>query len=157
MDSSDKLPEETEADFPLLAGSGYLRTSDYDPSYNCVSHALGFCDRWTQPPVMPSPFIFWPPGVMVSFALDAYVELFQHYGYTICSDGKPVELVEKIALYGDLYGQFTHVAKQLENGRWTSKLGAMEDIEHPDTIHVESDGYGEARIFMERDRDQNSD
>jgi hypothetical protein len=36
---------------------------------------------------------------------------------------------EKIALYA-LAGLPKHAARQLPNGRWTSKLGELEDVEH---------------------------
>jgi hypothetical protein len=38
--------------------------------------------------------------------------------------------LEKIALFADAQGKPTHVARQLVNGRWRSKLGKREDLEH---------------------------
>ena len=37
--------------------------------------------------------------------------------------------VEKVALYARA-GEPTHAARQLSSGRWTSKLGPEEDLEH---------------------------
>ncbi len=39
--------------------------------------------------------------------------------------------VTKVAIYGDIDADsWTHAARQLPNGKWTSKLGDFEDIEH---------------------------
>jgi len=57
---------------------------------------------------------------------------------------------EKIALY-TFGGEPTHAAKQLPDGRWKSKLGDWEDIEHNTVKAVEDDSmYGEAVQYMKR-------
>ena len=38
--------------------------------------------------------------------------------------------MEKVALYADDQGNWTHAALQLPDGWWTSKLGPDEDILH---------------------------
>jgi len=43
----------------------------------------------------------------------------------------------------------THAARQLENGRWTSKLGELEDIEH-DLHHLASGAYGAVVQILKR-------
>ena len=52
-----------------------------------------------------------------------------------------------------LYGGsllYTHAARQLPGGKWTSKLGKAEDIEH-DTADVVAGGiYGEVVELMKR-------
>ena len=51
-------------------------------------------------------------------------------GYApIGEDGPLQDGYEKIAIYA-LDGEPTHAARQLDTGRWTSKLGKHEDIEH---------------------------
>jgi hypothetical protein len=54
-----------------------------------------------------------------------------------------------VALYGnDLL--YTHAARQLPGGRWTSKLGKAEDIQH-DTPGVVAGGlYGNVVAIMKR-------
>ena len=37
----ERLPPEDEADFPNLYATGYQVTSDKDPDYNCIAHAVG--------------------------------------------------------------------------------------------------------------------
>ena len=59
--------------------------------------------------------------------------------------------VEKIALYANAVGKPTHGARQLANGRWTSKLGKREDIEH--ALHdLEGELYGTVVRIMKRPR-----
>ncbi len=42
-----------------------------------------------------------------------------------------------------------HAARQLANGRWTSKLGRAEDIEHQ--LHdLEGEVYGTVALLMKR-------
>jgi hypothetical protein len=54
-----------------------------------------------------------------------------------------------VAFYGNNL-LYTHAARQLSGGKWTSKLGKAEDIEH-DTPDVVSGGlYGEVVAIMRR-------
>ncbi|KYC37161.1 hypothetical protein WA1_46890 [Scytonema hofmannii PCC 7110] len=52
--------------------------------------------------------------------------LYQTFGYTRCNSFELESGFQKIAIYtkpsGELDGVPTHVARQLPNGRWTSKL-----------------------------------
>ena len=43
-----------------------------------------------------------------------------------------------------------HAARQLSDGRWTSKLGELVDIEHPDLADVAGGIYGQPNLYMER-------
>ena len=61
--------------------------------------------------------------------IDSVVELFLAAGYELCGDGSLEDRYEKIAIYAK-DGEPTHAARQLGDGRWTSKLGKYEDIEH---------------------------
>jgi hypothetical protein len=55
---------------------------------------------------------------------------------------------EKIALFAS-DGVPKHAARQLESGRWTSKLGTREDIEH--ALHdLEGAIYGSVALVMKR-------
>ena len=56
-------------------------------------------------------------------------------GYESCANDIIEATFEKIALYVDETGRFSHAARQLEHGKWTSKLAAEEDIEH-DNLHA---------------------
>jgi len=73
----------------------------------------------------------------------------KRWGYDECTDDSLEEGVEKVALYGSglLY---THAARQLPDGRWTSKLGKAEDIGHDTSDAVAGELYGEVVQFMKR-------
>jgi hypothetical protein len=55
----------------------------------------------------------------------------------------------------------TYVARQLPDGRWTSKLGQLEDVTHATTDALEGSDYGEVVQFMKRtahwDRDNGAE
>jgi hypothetical protein len=59
--------------------------------------------------------------------------------------------VEKIAIYGDGFA-FKHVARQLESGSWTSKLGKLADIEHRELQWLAGEAYGVVMLCMSRAR-----
>lgn len=42
--------------------------------------------------------------------------------------------------------------RQLPDGKWTSKLGALEDIEHDRLDALEGDDYGRVVAYMKRQR-----
>lgn len=58
--------------------------------------------------------------------------------------------------YDSVENEISHVARQLPDGRWTSKLGPDEDIEHNDLHALEGDVgvyplcYGVVIRFMRR-------
>jgi hypothetical protein len=54
---------------------------------------------------------------------------------------------EKVALYADAAGIPTHAARQLSGGKWTSKLGRREDIEHA-LDDLTGDVYGSVVAFL---------
>jgi hypothetical protein len=75
--------------------------------------------------------------------------------YTLCFDGTLKPGIEKIALYGK--GQPgaevpTHVALQLESGKWTSKLGPFEDINHATPEAATGPVYGRVLCYLSRPR-----
>jgi hypothetical protein len=83
------------------------------------------------------------------YALDALEAAFKALGYETCDDDAPEPGFEKVALYsnGLLY---THAARQLPGGKWTSKLGKAEDIEHDTPDAVAGGLYGEVVAFLRR-------
>ena len=60
---------------------------------------------------------------------------------------------EKVAVYVDAEGRPTHVARQLPNGLWTSKLGKSQDIEH-ELEGVTGSVYGSVAQFLKRPIDE---
>ena len=54
---------------------------------------------------------------------------------------------EKVALHGDIFF-YSHAARQLPDGKWTSKLGKDQDIEHDTPFDVAGGLYGEVVQIM---------
>ncbi len=151
----DGAAAELESHLPGLAGTRYAITSDPSELYNCIAWVAGESHRWWSP--LAEDGEYWP----LEYQPEATIEVVQSglatAGFERCPDGALAVGVEKIALFADERG-FTHVARQLPNGRWTSKLGSDCDIEHdlealegfddsPDAYR-----YGQIVAFMSRAR-----
>lgn len=134
-------------DFPRLTPENHRQTSPESLRYNCIAWATGDTAHWWQPGV------YWPgdsPVDPAEFGINSLVKLFKALGYQ--DGGMNVDLepgIEKVALFAD--SQFyTHAARQLPTGRWTSKLGKAEDIEHDAPGDVAGGVYGEIVHVMSR-------
>jgi hypothetical protein len=77
------------------------------------------------------------------------VRAFQALSYEICADSSLEMGFEKVALYGDAFW-YRHAARQLPNGKWTSKLGHDVDIEHDLPEDLAEGVYGGVVHFMRR-------
>ena len=111
-----------------MSRTDYQVTSPKSQEYNCFAWAAGEDDRWWQP--IPGEQFYWPDGVPQEETLEAYIQADQTLGYEICTgDGLEVGY-QKIARDVDSIRIPTHAARKLANGKWTSKLGWLEDIEH---------------------------
>ena len=134
--NSDWIDEE----FP---GIDYKVTSEQDSVYNCIAWAAGHDDDWWSH----DEDYYWIGERGAD--IQNLVELFGALGYVECdSDTREAGYV-KVALYSD-GGDWTHAARQLESGRWTSKLGIYEDIEHESPQDLRGDLYGEVHCIMRR-------
>lgn len=148
-----RLHPDKERRYPLLLRSGYEVKSPATPDYryNCVAFAADDEDRWWWPD--PHGEAFWPDSAKREVTREAFVQAYNSIGYTICEGGAVEVGFEKIALY-EKDSLPTHAAKQLEDGRWKSKLGEWEDIEHNTAEAVQTfQGigiYGEAVVYMKR-------
>jgi len=134
-----------EAVFPGLADTRYERTSDPDELYNCIACAAGDNEIWWWPG--PEDEAFWPQSIPRVATLAAFDVLFASLGYVRCPDETVEPGVEEIALFADPDNSPTHAARQLPSGKWTSKLGQKQDIEHE--LHaLAGDVYGRVvRIY----------
>jgi hypothetical protein len=133
--------------FPRLRGSGYRIESPQDPDYNCIAHAAGDQrNRWWPDP---GGWAAWPEGVPREETLEAFRAAFATLGYVPCEGAEPESGFEKVALFADSHGVPTHAARQVPSGRWTSKLGELEDIEH--ALHdLTGLVYGSVVLVMKR-------
>ena len=133
--------------FPGLSGTPYRVTSPKDDVYNCIAWAAGRTSEWWWP--HDAPGHYWPAGIPKEETLPAFQALFDSLGFSICSDGNLEIGFEKIALFAAGQGIPAHAARQYPNGRWTSKLGKLEDIEH-DLQALEGVEYGTVALVMKR-------
>jgi hypothetical protein len=124
--------------FPRLTPHNHRLTSPASTDYNCIAWSAGDIEHWWQPGV------FWPIQLDPSdYGVAVLTRTFSAIGYVDCGLDAVLEPgFEKVALFGDsLY--YTHAARQLPNGKWTSKLGEGEDIEHDSPGDVAGGIYAE--------------
>lgn len=133
--------------FPGLASSPYRVTSPPDPQYNCVGWAAGNDGRWWWPDHNLQ--YFWPEDVPRECTLAAFVMAYATLGYAAAETSALEEGFEKTAVFVGTDGTPTHAARQLPDGRWTSKLGRLHDIEH-ELAALEGDAYGRVALVMKR-------
>ena len=133
------LPPEKQDWFPNLSSGAYRVTSPEDWDYNCIAHAADM-DAASVAEYFwwPDEDYFWPDGIPREETLEAFILAYQRVGYQPCENGDLEPGVQKVAIYVDQFRDHrpTHAARQLESGKWTSKLGPWEDIEHstPDDV-----------------------
>lgn len=133
---------------PCLAISGYKVTSSRTDDYNCFAWAAEQDDCWWSPD---SEEYFWLEGAPKDLTLDGMVKTYGLLGYEI-SESENLEYgFQKIAIYMK-DGKPSHAARQLLSGKWTSKLGGWEDIEH-ELVGLEGSGeheYGYVQQILKR-------
>ncbi len=134
--------------FPRLRPENFSVTSPPDRSYNCLAWAAGVTDDWWWP-IGKEGRTFWPPGVPQMETLEAFQAAFATLGHVSCASEARETGFEKLALFADPHGIPTHAVRQLTNGRWTSKLGRAEDIEHA-LLDLEGDVYGTVVLILKR-------
>lgn len=130
--------------FPRLTDTNHRVTSPSTISYNCVAWPVGDARRWWQPGAC------WPiPATADDVSIEALLRAFAALGYQPCESTELEPGIEKVALYGSgMY--YTHAARQLPDGRWTSKLGKAEDIEHQTPDDLAGGLYGDIVRIMQR-------
>jgi len=133
--------------FPGLIDSGFSIMSPETPEYNCLAWTAGDTEAWWEPDAFN--LGYWPSNAPREFSIDAYIKAYETLGYTCCENAEYEEGFEKIVLFVNSYGKLTHAARQLNSGKWTSKLGQLEDIEHSLEGLVGSQ-YGSVSIYMKR-------
>ena len=151
-----KLSQEDEECFPSLVTMGYRVSSKKDCSHNCVAYAAGDVTKSWDPTMIPIPGYYWPPNARRDRHPDALKSAFEEIGYEMCTGHDYEEGFEKVALYVDNNGYWSHAAKQEENGEWSCKLGREEDIRYKNP-HCFGDSYGHIAYFMRRRKKEIAD
>ena len=138
-------------DFPAL--TGFVESSPAARRYNCIAWAAGNDSRWWWPDM--ANIGYWPPNIPREETVTAFIAAYAIQGYAQCADGALEAGFEKIVLYGVRVAFEivpTHAARQLSDGRWTSKLGNCEDIEHDTPEMLNGPRYGAPVCFLKRPR-----
>lgn len=144
------LSTEKEQVFPNLSAAGYRVTSQETESYNCAAWAANDDSKPWWPTRISG--YYWPDGLPKEATIDNFIAAYKTLGFDVCDGESLEEGYEKIAIYATADGEPTHVARQCENGKWTSKLGDWEDIEHNVLAAFDNSDYGSAVKTMKRPR-----
>ena len=147
------LDPDEELAYPKLRRGLYRVTSPKDKLYNCIAYAAGKNDIHWWPYPLPTVGINWPIE-RTDETIECFIEAFATKGYIECKnmDACLEPGIEKVAIYAGADGEPTHMARQLENGKWTSKLGYDEDIEHDTLESLECPVYGMVAAILRRPR-----
>jgi len=109
---------------------------DYTQNWDCTS--------------LPLPGYYWPHDAIHSSDIGALVSAFECIGYEICAGAYVEDGYDKVALYVDQQGFWTHAAKQEDDGAWSSKIGIWEDIRHRTPHAMSGSEYGQVMYYMRR-------
>ncbi len=134
-----------EVIFHHLRDDIYRITSPRTDNYNCIAWAADETHRKWWPIGA-----HWPPNVPREETVPAFILAFATRNYEPCDNGTLETGYEKVAIYVDSSQTPTHMARQLSSGRWTSKLGDLEDIEHQTLRQLEEGSYGHAIQYLKR-------
>ena len=146
MDMFDTL---LERKLPKIKEAGYRVASPSSKKYNCIAWSTGRDDIW----IWPIRFS-WPSNIERNLNLSSFIDFYQSYGYDISEDDKFEEGYDKIAIYiHPDNGNVTHTTRQLESGKWTSKLGSYKDIEHSTLDSLIGCDYGIIAMIMKRKKE----
>lgn len=105
--------------FPRLKYEPFQVQSPRTVKYNCIGWAAGDDQNVWWPGGK-----YWPGGVRRDDSVAAFIAAFATRGYECCDSDGLEPGFEKVVLYVDeQHGRVTHAARQLPDGRWTSKLG----------------------------------
>jgi len=131
--------------FPHLTPNNHRITSPASDAYNCIAWSAEDMEHWWQPNV------FWPIEAPPNdYGVGVLEKLFNALGYEDCGMDLGLESgVEKVALFGNSV-YYTHAARQLTNGKMTSKLGKGANIEHYTPENVARGVYGDLVQVMKR-------
>jgi hypothetical protein len=133
--------------FPKLSAFDFKVTSPQDQNYNCIAWAAGEDDRFWWP----LPQYYWPPDLPLVDTIENFIEAFRTLGYELCESFQIEEGFEKVAIYVDHQtGRTKHMARQLPDGGWTSKLGREWDITHKTLVGLEGSEYGRQAQALRR-------
>jgi hypothetical protein len=134
------------AAFPNLTPTNHRVIGPAGYEYNCIAWACGNVRRWWQPgPLCHWPITSDPDDASIDNLLAALVAV----GFSTCPEGAIEAGFEKIAVYATPT-EYTHAARLLPTGKWSSKLGQDALIEHDTPEDIAGGIYGAVIQFMKR-------
>ena len=134
--------------FPTLSREGFQIVAQPSDKYNCIAYAAGDFHNWWDNNLVR----YWPAHAARSSGVESLVEVFAGLGFERCEDGRSEDGIQKIALYANSAGDWTHAAVQQPNGRWRSKMGGGPLIEHHSPESLSDGPYGKVHCIMRRKR-----
>jgi hypothetical protein len=149
-------------DFENLRDDNHVETSPLDARYNCIAHAAEDTKKWWWPVPRTELIgvgndVYWPPKVKRKRTVECFIKAFAELGYKPCDNAELEAGFEKVAIYVSKVdtnttrkGEPTHMARQLPDGTWTSKIGRDVDISHTEPSVLEGQFYGKVKQILKR-------
>lgn len=131
--------------FPNLTNESLEIVDQPSEQYNCIAFAAGDTGKWWWP----DSINYWPAWATLDQKIESLREAFAGLGYEQCNNSEAESGYQKVALYED-QGMAQHVALQMPNGRWRSKMGQGPVIEHDSPESLSGGMYGAVHYFMRR-------
>lgn len=147
----DGISEELFYYFPKLREDPLFRVTSPDTfTYNCIAWAMGDDTHRVWPWAEDHQIVVWPEGIPHSLNIRNLIRAFNRMGYRRCTSEALTSGKQKVAIFANKEcNEFTHAARQLPDGSWTSKIGDMNDIRH--SLHaLEGDIYGNVAVIMQK-------
>jgi len=134
--------------FPNLTNNNHLIASPKTDNYNCIAWSFEVNSKCMWPSTTG---YYWPFETITIDPLENMLAGYLENGYEKCDSPDLEAGFKKVAIYVGPEGP-RHAALQLESGKWTSKLGNLEDIQHDTLECLESEAYGKAVVFLRKRR-----
>jgi hypothetical protein len=133
--------------FPGLTAENHRIVGPASDQYNCIAWACRDIQRWWQP----GRHFYWPINADPDdLSKEGLVKAMEAVGFAFSPDDSLEYGFDIIAILANARGEYTHVARRLPTGKWTSKLGVDPLIEH-DSLQVIAGGvYGSVVGYWKR-------
>lgn len=156
-----RAEERVKRVFENLKNDDFELTSPFDAKYNCIAHAADDNSKWwwSVDKEMVGNDVFWFNNIPAQASIENFILAFGKLGYQSCDNAEFENGFEKVAIYVSTKdnihspkGSPTHMARQLLDGKWTSKLGEDVDITHANLQCLEGKIYSIVKQILIRPR-----
>lgn len=139
--------ERLEGLFPGLSDGAWAVTSQATEDYNCVAWAMRDTSAWWWPTgAVRLGGYYWPRGVPADGSIAGFIAAFESLGFEVSEADDRDPGFERLAVYADAHERVSHVARQLGDGTWTSKVGRLQDIRHQNPESLVGQAYGDIAV-----------